>query len=77
MPGILQTVSHNGGYEKLAYLYAALGDVPHVLSCLDSLNKYNDNYDQNWNNSTNIAGYFLMYGHRKEFQEFVKAYSNH
>ena len=73
--GFAQTVSHNGGYEKLAYLYAARGDVQNVLRCLDSLNKYNERYDQNWNNSTNIAGYFLMYGHTKSFQEFTKAYS--
>jgi hypothetical protein len=73
--GFAQTVSHNGGYEKLAYLYAAQGDVPKVLSCLDSLNKYNKNYDQNWNNSTNIAGYFLMYGHKQAFKNFVKVYS--
>ncbi len=70
-----QTISHNGGYEKLAYLFAALGDVPKVLRCLDSLNKYNETYNQNWNNSTNIAGYFLMYNHDKSFQLFVNAYS--
>lgn len=73
--GVAQTVSHNGGYEKLAYLYAALGDVYHVLRCLDSLNKYNENYDQNWNNSINIAGYFLMYGHTPAFLDFVGTYS--
>lgn len=73
--GVAQSVSHNGGYEKLAYLYAALGDVPHVLRCLDSLNIYNDIYDQNWNNSTNIGGYFLMYGHTLAFKNFVRAYS--
>ena len=73
--GFAKTVSHNGGYQKLAYLFAAQGDVPNVLRCLDSLNFYNINYDQNWNNSTNIGGYFLMYGHDHSFQEFVKAYS--
>lgn len=73
--GILQTVSHNGGYEKLAYLYAAQGDVRNVLRCLDTLNKYNEKYNQNWNNSTNIGGYFLTYGHVQSFQNFVKAYS--
>jgi hypothetical protein len=73
--GFAQTVSHNGGYEKLAYLYAASGDVQNVLRCIDSLNKYNERYDQNWNNTTNIAGYFLMYGHTKSFQDFTKAYS--
>ena len=74
--GVARSISHNGGYEKLAYLYAALGDVPHVLRCLDSLNAYNEDYDQNWNNSKNIGGYFLMYGHRREFQKFLKGYSN-
>ncbi len=70
-----QTVSHNGGYEKLACLYAALGNVPKVLRCLDSLNKYNETYDQNWNNSANISGYFLMYRHVNEFRDFVRDYS--
>lgn len=73
--GFAQSVSHNGGYEKLAYLYAAKGDVPNVLRCLDSLNKYNENYDQNWNNSLNIGGYFLIYGHVQSFGDFVKKYS--
>jgi len=73
--GFEQTISHNGGYEKLAYLYAAMGDAPNVLRCLDTINKYNTDYDQNWNNSTNIAGYFLMYHHNQPFQEFVRDYS--
>ena len=73
--GIGQTVSHNGGYEKLAYLYAAQGDVSKVLRCLDSLNKRNEAYDQNWNNSVNIGAYFLMYRHSEQFQDFIKMYS--
>ena len=73
--GFRQTVSHNGGYEKLAYLYAAQGNVSNTLRCLDSLNTYNEQYDQNWNNSTNIAAYFLMYGHTKSFLEFIAVYS--
>jgi hypothetical protein len=73
--GFAQTVSHGGGYEKLACLYAAQGDVQHALRCLDSLNKYNDYYDQNWNNSTNIGGYFLMYGHTGSFRDFIRSYS--
>jgi len=73
--GVVRKVNHNGGYEKLAYLYATLGNVPRVLQCLDSLNEYNENYDLGWNNSTNIAGYFLMYGKMESFKNFVKAYS--
>jgi hypothetical protein len=73
--GIEQTISHNGGYEKLACLYASQGDVPNVLRCLDSINKYNDNYFQYWNNPANIGGYFLLYNHVESFRYFVKAYS--
>jgi len=73
--GLAETVSHNGGYEKLAYFYAAQGDVQRVLRCLDSLNKHNETYDLHWNNSANIGGYFLMYGHSRPFQDLIKAYS--
>ena len=73
--GFAQTVSHNGGYEKLAYLYAAQGNVPKTLRCLDSLKKYNENYNQHWNNSTNVAAYFLIYGHTQSFLEFIADYS--
>ncbi len=73
--GLAETVSHNGGYEKLAYLYAAQGNVKLVLQCLDSLNRHNENYDLHWNNSANIGGYFLMYGHKRPFKDFIKAYS--
>jgi hypothetical protein len=73
--GLAQTISHNGGFEILACLYAAQGDVPNVLRCLDTLNKYNENYSQYWNNPTNIGGYFLMYNHVQSFRHFVKSYS--
>ncbi len=71
---VAQTVSHNGGYEKLAYLYAAQGDVQIVLRCLDSLNKRNETYDLHWNNSANIGGYFLMYRHRQFLKDFIKVF---
>jgi hypothetical protein len=73
--GWAQSVSHYGGYEKLAYLYAAIGNVEKTLRCLDSLNATNENYDRLWNNSTNIAGYYLMYEHVGAFNEFVSAYT--
>ena len=67
--------SHNGGYQTLAYLYAATGNVPRVLQCMDSLNKYNQNYDLLPNNSTHVALYLLMYNHAEEFKEFVVTYA--
>lgn len=73
--GVNQNMLHNGGYQMLAYFYAASGNVNRTLQCLDSLKKSNQNYDKGFNNSTQIAGYFLQYGDRKAFLEFVTAYA--
>ena len=73
--GFNQNTSNNGGYQMLAYFYASRGNVKRALQCLDSLKKYNQNYDQGFNNSTQIASYFLLYGDSNAFLEFVTAYS--
>ena len=73
--GFSQNMSHNGGYQMLAYFYAATGNVKRTLQCLDSLNKHIKLYDQSFNNSTQIASYFLSYGNQDAFLEFVTAYS--
>lgn len=40
---------HNGGYQMLAYFYVSEGNIHLIKNCVDSLLKYNENY-QNYSN---------------------------
>ena len=73
--GAEDNFSHNGAYQMLAYWYASLGNVQGALQCLDSLKKYNQNYDKIAINSTHVSAYFLMYGQQNAFIQFAKTYS--
>jgi len=73
--GINNNFSHNGGYQMLAYLYAASGDAQRTLQCIDSLKKYNVGYDKRLSNSTHVSAYFLMFNQPQAFREFVKTYA--
>lgn len=73
--GILQNIPHNGGYQMLAYLYAAVGSAKQALRCLDTLRKYNPTYDKAFINSTHVGASFLIYGNTGEFKEFTQAYT--
>lgn len=73
--GVPDNFSHNGGYQALAYLYASTGNVPRTLQCIDSLKKYNQNYDKARINSTHISIGFFAYGYQTEFKQFVNAYA--
>ncbi len=69
----------NGLYHILAHLYAAQGNTTRVLSCIDSLVFYNDNYygnvyESNADNATNIAATFYLNGHVEEMHAFVDGY---
>ncbi len=69
----------NGLYHILAHLYAARGNTAGVLSCMDSLLSYNDNYygnvyESNADNATNIAATFYLNGHESEMHSFVDGY---
>ena len=69
-----------GLYQELAYLYAAVGNTPKALQCVDSLLKYNQNYyDGDYtamsDNATNIAGIFYTYGYVDEFVSFIQQYA--
>jgi len=69
----------NGLYHILAHLYAARGNSARVLSCMDSLFYYNDNYygniyESNADNATNIAATFYLNGHENEMHAFVDGY---
>jgi len=73
--GFAQNLSHNGGYHMLAHLYAAAGNVKGALQCIDSLKRYNREYDKSFINSTHVSAYFLLYGHTLSFQAFAETYS--
>ncbi len=69
----------NGLYHILAHLYAARGNSSRVLSCMDSLIFYNDNYygnvyESSADNATNIAATFYLNGHENEMHAFVDGY---
>jgi energy-coupling factor transporter ATP-binding protein EcfA2 len=69
----------NGLYHILAHLYAARGNTNRVLSCMDSLILYNDNYygnvyESSPDNATNIAATYYLNGHEKEMHAFVDGY---
>lgn len=68
-----------GLYQELAYLYAAIGNTPKALQCVDSLLKYNQNYYNTdytavSDNATNIAGVFYTYRYTNEFVNFIQQY---
>ena len=73
--GAAQNFSHNGGYQLLAYLYASSGNSSRALQCLDSLKKFNQDYDKLFINSKHVSACFVLYGHTEPFKEFVQAYS--
>jgi energy-coupling factor transporter ATP-binding protein EcfA2 len=69
----------NGLYQELAYAYAALGEMPKAVQAIDSLLKYNrgyyqNNYTENMDNASNVAGVFFTSGHADQVDAFVKAY---
>ena len=65
---------HNGGYQQLAYLYAALGKIDPIKSSIDSLLKYNLRYPFFVDNSTFIATYLYRYGHYEQLHEMIGYY---
>ena len=55
----------NGGYQTIASLYAAMGDVDGVAWCFDRLKDQPDYFtDKLFNNYTNVIGYLYQFGHR-------------
>ena len=69
------TFKHNAGYQEVAYLYASLGKVREVKSCVDSLLKYHPNYGAFRINVLNIAAYLFKNGFRKETEELMAYYA--
>ncbi len=73
--GINQVIEHNGGYEILASLYASLGRVDKAMMCMDTILKYHKEYDRNFNNSRNVAAYFILNDHESDYEKFISAYA--
>ncbi len=73
--GFAGKISHNGGYQLLAYLYAAEGMVNQTMRCMDSLRKHNPKYNELWSNGIDVAGYFAKFNRKEELKKFVSAYS--
>lgn len=74
------SLSHHGLYQELAYLYAALGQNERVMMCLDTLLAFNqtyfeNNYDDFYDNATNILAVFVANQHTGVIDEFIDGYS--
>ncbi len=70
-------LSHKGGYQILAYLYASKGDFTNLNRCTDSITKNNSEYKNYFNeNIFDIIGYLVKYEHLSsgEFDVFLKNY---
>jgi len=72
-------ISHNGGYQIMAYLFASQGDLSLVKQSTDSLLLYNKNnyFDvMTFNNATNILGYFAQFEKTEEMEEYLNYLSS-
>ncbi len=67
-------INNLGGYQQLAYLYAALGDVTKVQMCVDSLTKMHNDYPIFRTNIFNVANYFITYGQEENLSSLVSWY---
>lgn len=67
--------THNGGYQQVAYLYAVLGKIDRVKSCIDSLWKYNTRYYRFTNNPTMMGAYLLRENHMAQLDELMHYYA--
>ena len=69
-------INNNGGYQQLAYLYAALGDGQKVKMCVDTILRGHSEYSKFTTNIFNIANYFITYGKEKNLNDLVSWYSD-
>ncbi len=75
-----QSMDFNGGYHTLACLYAAAGDIQHVVWCFQKLMEKNQHdyfeLPRIFNNHLNVLAYLYQYGHRDQvplFLDWLKA----
>jgi energy-coupling factor transporter ATP-binding protein EcfA2 len=63
---------YNGGYQTLASLYAAAGNVNALAWCFDQLKSQPDYFsDRLFNNYSNVLGYLYQFGHRSSVPAVV------
>ncbi|HMG93622.1 MAG TPA: hypothetical protein VK589_26375, partial [Chryseolinea sp.] len=63
---------YNGGYQTVASLYAAAGNVNEVTWCFDQLKSQPDYFsDRLFNNYANVIGYLYQFGHRSSVPSVV------
>jgi energy-coupling factor transporter ATP-binding protein EcfA2 len=76
-----QSMDFNGGYHTLACLYAAAGDIQHVLWCFEKLLETNQHdyfeLPRIFNNHLNVLGYLYQYGHRDQVPLFLDWLAKH
>jgi hypothetical protein len=61
----LRANDFNGGFQTIASLYAAAGNINGVSWCIDQLKSQPDYFsDKLFNNYTNVIGYLYQFGHR-------------
>jgi hypothetical protein len=76
-----QPFDFNGGYHTLASLYAATGDIEHVLWCFEKLleNNQRDYFElpRILNNHLNVLEYLYQYGHRDRVPAFLQWMADH
>jgi len=63
---------YNGGYQTMASLYAAAGNVNGVAWSFDQLKSQSDYFsDRLFNNYANVVGYLYQFGHRSSVPTIV------
>lgn len=71
----------SGGYHTLACLYAAVGDIGHVLWCFNKLIESNQHdyfeLPRIINNHLSVLEYLYQFGHRSEVPELVSWIGSH
>ncbi len=76
-----QSMDFNGGYHTLACLYAAAGDIQHVIWCFQKLmeNNQHDYFElpRIFNNHLNVLEYLYQYGHRDQVPLFLDWLATH
>jgi len=77
--GRVGNISHNGGYQEIASLYAAIGNLPKARQATDSILKYNNKiyFDvTSYNHGSNILGYFAQFDHLQQAEKYLSYLSD-
>jgi len=63
-------LTHNGGYQILAYLYAIEGDIDKIGMCLDSITTYNKDYKKYRNEN-----FYMIFNYLTKFDYFPSVFT--